>query len=1040
MDIIIQLAGVQLGPYSEKQVREHLAEGLLAPTDPARHEGMDNWTPLREVLAKLASPSHEKVAHATPGQPPAIPASNEEAEAKEAATTPAPEENLPEPVPIESPDLPPKRAPADPGVTHLPMRRQDSGTLGRKTVLIGPSEPTPPTVPPVRTRSGHVASSLAQTAPLGGIQQSKRVSRASLVKALAQNTSPLPNRSVGHPPAHSPPDAPAHVPSSKQPDPSLIPPEQRKASRPALIKALTAKTVPMRSNAAPAAPPAPASSPITSPMPTRLVTHPAASPPSVVSGLTKRLAQMVQPDPGPTSLPPLGEDMEVKTTLIAPPVPPAKKGSAGAEHPAPPAAPSSPVPAAEMTPLESFDEPAPRRSWFEHLLPLVIYACGALALVMLYYVWSPYHAAAVLQTASEAGDPAGLASSVDFDSVRASLKEQVKSQLAQSGLTDAKGNATTASATVLSMLDQSIDQYVTPDGISGLVKKSDSSMVDGKNSVVSPQVAATLMAAFDSQPVSQGLSSLGDFVLARDSAILHLKFRGLSWKVDRIDLRGDMGQPGPSNAAAPIISPVVDTFLERGNAKSKSGDWNGAIADYSQVLAVSPHSSVAFNDRAEALQSKGDLDKAIKDYTQALALDPQMAPALEGRGNAKIARNDLDGAIADYTQAVKIDPTLATAYDSRGNAKTAKDDLDGAIADYSQAITLDPTLASAYSDRGFARQANGNLDGAITDYTKALDLKPKTATAYYSRGLARMSQGNLDAAILDFGKALAFDPKIAGAYYNRGNAKNATHDLEGAIADYTQAIALDPKYSLAYCNRGLTRQSKADFDGAISDYSQALAIDPKIAVAYFNRGLIEVRQNNPDGAIADTTQALYLDPKNCQAYYYRGFAKLSKGNLDGAAADLKQFGDMAPKDHDADYARLYLWLIEKQQNPKADSDQDLSDALESNWNSSPDDLSTKTATFLLGRMNETDYLAAIASPDAKADQGHHCEAYYFIGMKRLLMGDRAAAIDNFQKCVATGEKDYFQYILAQVELQAMATAPAAPTAGPGPVGPPMAKP
>jgi lipoprotein NlpI len=246
-------------------------------------------------------------------------------------------------------------------------------------------------------------------------------------------------------------------------------------------------------------------------------------------------------------------------------------------------------------------------------------------------------------------------------------------------------------------------------------------------------------------------------------------------------------------------------------------------------------------------------------------------------------------------------------------------------------------------------------------------------------------------------------------------------------------VTLNPKIAFAYCNRGLARQAKGDLDGAIADYTQALAVDPKIAIAYYNRGLIKVQKNDLDGAIADSSQALDLDPKNAQAYYTRGFAKLAKGNLEGALADLKQFCDLAPKDHNADHARLYLWLISKAQNPKIDADQELSDSLENSWNSSPDDLTSKTAAFLLGRINEADYLAAAASSDAKTDQGRHCEAWYFAGMKRLLMGDKKTAIDAFHQCLATGQKDYCEYILAQAELQALEpNPPPKPAGGAGP--------
>ncbi len=112
--------------------------------------------------------------------------------------------------------------------------------------------------------------------------------------------------------------------------------------------------------------------------------------------------------------------------------------------------------------------------------------------------------------------------------------------------------------------------------------------------------------------------------------------------------------------------------------------------------------------------------------------------------------------------------------------------------------------------------------------------------------------------------------------------------------------------------------------------------------------MIREQKGDLDGAIADTSQSLDLDPKNSQAYFQRGFAKLAKGNLDGAQADLHTFCTAAPHDRFADNAHLYLWIIAKAQNSRADADQELSYALENGWNTSTDDFTSRTAAFLLG--------------------------------------------------------------------------------------------
>jgi tetratricopeptide (TPR) repeat protein len=976
MEIHIRLAGVQLGPYSEKQVREYLSEGLLSLTDQASLDETGNWTPVSDLLAELSATG----ANGTPEAP--------------------------------------KRAPSPtPGVPHLSPKQRESGkvslpsvvsALSKTTVPIGLLGPTAPTAPSV---AGKSSSSTMTTGPLLPTQQgTKKVARASLVKALSEKTGPLPTRPVSAP-SNSASGAPP-VPAVTNDPPAAPNPEN--ASLSSVMRALTAKTVPLKPPLAPAFPPA-ASSSITAPLPTRSIKPPSGtvSPPSVTKVLSKKLGRVSLPE-AQTSPPTLGLPSGTGSTP-----PPAK-----IEEP--------PVETAAGD--ESDDRPSSRIRSLP-IIPFAIYSCAALAFLALFYVWSPYHAASSLKDALNQGDPDQLNGMIDFAAVRASLKDQVKDQINHSGISDQNGNSAASSAisAVLSMMNNSIDFYITPEGISALVKKSELPAKDGTTPTVSTDMAAAILEAFNSQPVKkQGLASFSDFVVETDATMLHLQFHGLGWKLNRIDLRPGLPLPGAGGNSSPsLISPVVDTYEERGEAELQKGNWDGAIAEFTQILAIDPQSSKAYCNRALARQSKGDVEGALADYTQAIKIDPKLATAYLGRGNAKTAKNDLDGAIADFTQAIQIDPKMASAYDCRGNAKTAKGDLEGAISDYTEAITLDPTLASAYSNRGFARQANGNLDGAIADYTQALVLNPKTAVAYYNRGLAKQSQGNLDAAILDYDRALLFDPKLAGAYYNRGNAKNANHDLDGAIADYTEAVTLNPKIALAYCNRGLARQAKGDLDGAIADYTQALAIDPKIAMAYYDRGLIKEQKGDLDGAIADSSQAIDLDPKNAQAYYTRGFAKLIKGNLDGAMTDLKQFCDLAPTDRYADHARLYLWLIAKAQNSKTDPDLELAGYLQTSWNSAPDDLTSKTAAFLLGRINEDDFLAAASSTDGQKDQSQHCEAWYFAGMKRLLAGDRKTAIDYFHKCLATGETDYCEYILAQAELQALEPA-ASPTPPPLP--------
>jgi len=133
------------------------------------------------------------------------------------------------------------------------------------------------------------------------------------------------------------------------------------------------------------------------------------------------------------------------------------------------------------------------------------------------------------------------------------------------------------------------------------------------------------------------------------------------------------------------------TYHDRGLAKQKKGDLNGAMADYNQALKLNPRDAGVYIDRGNVMSTKGDLDGAMADYNQAITLNPKLAVGYNNRGNVKFKKGDLGGAIADYNQAIQLNPRYGLAYRNRGRAKRHKGDLDGAIADFDRAIKLGVT-------------------------------------------------------------------------------------------------------------------------------------------------------------------------------------------------------------------------------------------------------------------------------------------------------------------------------------------------------------
>ncbi|MEK6236245.1 MAG: tetratricopeptide repeat protein [Planctomycetales bacterium] len=231
---------------------------------------------------------------------------------------------------------------------------------------------------------------------------------------------------------------------------------------------------------------------------------------------------------------------------------------------------------------------------------------------------------------------------------------------------------------------------------------------------------------------------------------------------------------GRSSEAIPILDSIVASdpaclwaLEERGRAKSFTGDHAGAVADFTQLIELSPDNPKGFTSRADVHQSVGNLKEAIQDYSKAISLNPEHTFAYIQRGRLKVLSGDLHGAITDFSAAIK--------YDHMGP-------LSGLL------------------NRGKTKHLLGDFPGAIEDLTEAIEWERGLCVfAPLFRGRARLDAKDYHGAISDFTMAITAFPKLTNAYRHRADAKRAAGDMEGALADlsaYDQLGGEDlPAYS-----------------------------------------------------------------------------------------------------------------------------------------------------------------------------------------------------------------------------------------------------
>src|SRR5215472_8892530 len=76
---------------------------------------------------------------------------------------------------------------------------------------------------------------------------------------------------------------------------------------------------------------------------------------------------------------------------------------------------------------------------------------------------------------------------------------------------------------------------------------------------------------------------------------------------------------GPGHEGANVAA----VYLQRGNAWYAKGDYDSAIADYTEAINRQPNFIDAYTNRGRAWFKRGNFDRANKDFSDAIRLNPK---------------------------------------------------------------------------------------------------------------------------------------------------------------------------------------------------------------------------------------------------------------------------------------------------------------------------------------------------------------------------------------------------------------------------------
>ncbi len=163
---------------------------------------------------------------------------------------------------------------------------------------------------------------------------------------------------------------------------------------------------------------------------------------------------------------------------------------------------------------------------------------------------------------------------------------------------------------------------------------------------------------------------------------------------------------------------LADPLFAEAEKENAEGLFFTEITTLTKAIALLPDSSSLYYNRGAAKRKLNNFEGAIEDYSKAIALRPKFIEAMLARGVAKQYLNDGSGALKDYQAAFTADSTCAMAYNNYAIA-IEDSNINLAIRFYTKAIHFNRNYTTAYVSRGKLYEKLGDNEAACYDFKKA---------------------------------------------------------------------------------------------------------------------------------------------------------------------------------------------------------------------------------------------------------------------------------------------------------------------------------
>lgn len=386
------------------------------------------------------------------------------------------------------------------------------------------------------------------------------------------------------------------------------------------------------------------------------------------------------------------------------------------------------------------------------------------------------------------------------------------------------------------------------------------------------------------------------------------------------------------------------------------GQLGEAAEQYRHTLRLDRNHAEAHNALGLILKERQLTEPAMEHFRRALSSDLLSHDAHANLGMIFLQQGKVAEAARAFHRSLQIKPDNAEAYRSLGVAQAELGRQQEAIDALQQAIRLKPDDSKAFYNLGVAQAELGRQNQAVESFKRATSLEPDHVEAHSSLGVAYGQQGRLAEAVGAFKQAIRIDPDFGEAHSNLALVYGQLGQWPEAAAAWLQVIRIDPGEAQNYLKLGLAYGQASRFQEAIDAFRQAIEVKPDLAEAYSNLGAAYGELGRHQEASQAFREAVRLQPESLQAHLHLGMAYAQLGRLQEAIRAFQEATRIKP-----DLVQLHQFIGE--------------------------------AYARLGQPRQ----AIPAFRQVLRFRPGDVEARFQLGLANLAVGDRTAALEQYEK-------------------------------------------